>query len=154
VVWRLLLKNMSAQASLIVCDDIRFEITGKAIIVGMYTSDIVIPAPEYTIPQLFFLYFYECPIEERPTRIAIQLTLPGQPPILWQASPAIESVAIPEGRRGFIYRQIVPALGAVLRPGRIEARITTDRGDIDVRAPWIVQGQPMPVPNPSLEPTA
>lgn len=145
---------MSAQATLIVCDDVRLEMTGKAIIVGMYTTDIVIPAPEITVSHLYFLYIYECPIEERPTKLAIELTLPGERPILWDAHPGVGTVALPEERRWLIYRQIVPVFGGVLRPGRIETRITTDRGDIDIRAPWIVQGQPMPEAMPASEPTS
>lgn len=128
---------MSPHATVLVCDDIRFELDWKILIVGLYTSDIGIPFSPF-VANLSFLFIVETDIKRPPTKISFEVTLPEQNPVRhdFPVSP------IPEmpGRTTFIIRQLVRVPGAVLIPGRIQTRvILNDAEEINAVSNWIVQ---------------
>lgn len=133
------------QSTLLVCDDVRFEFNGKAILVGVYTADIVIPISPFTAGQIYFFFSFECGVDEIPKSLAFEVTLPGQKPLRWPVhiSPDIK---IPEDRRTAYVRQPCPVFSPQLIAGRIEAKVIHDRGEISVGAPWIVHMPPTSIP--------
>ncbi len=56
----------------IVCDEVRQEIGGKLIIIGMYTPDIGVPQIPFSLPILTFLVWAE---SDRPGDFHLQLRL-------------------------------------------------------------------------------
>lgn len=42
----------------LICDDVRVEVNGKLIIIGLYTPNILIPQLPFVLPSLSFLQFY------------------------------------------------------------------------------------------------
>jgi len=56
----------------LVCEDVRQEINGKFIILGLYTPDIVFPQIPTTLPSLTF---FQCLESDRPGHWSLTLTL-------------------------------------------------------------------------------
>jgi hypothetical protein len=126
---------MSIGATLIVCDDIRFEANGKFIVVGAYTGDIAIANAGDMTWQTIFLFSVDCPIATYPRRMEFSVTLPGHP-------PDISVYDVPDFVRTGLsgrwpYRHIIHVRHRVLNPGGIAARVICDSQVIDVAAPRI-----------------
>lgn len=124
---------MSAHATLIVCDDIRFEANGKFIVIGGYTGDIAIAASRDYAPQMLFLFSVDSPLVGFPRRMEFSVTLPGHPPdiSIHDVSDFVADPAIPR----WTYRHIVHVRNRALYPGKIAARVICDTQVIDVFAP-------------------
>jgi hypothetical protein len=129
---------MKSQATLLVCDEIRLEMTGKLILIGTYTSDMMIPAPGFVTPQMVFFLIFEGPLAERPTEgCKFEVTLPGQKPSEWPIIFQPNPPPVPEGRTKFIMRHGWAIQSPVLNPGHIKGRVITSKGEISVGGPWI-----------------
>jgi hypothetical protein len=132
------------------CDDIRIEITGKLMVWGMYTGDILIPSDGFVVPRLQLLFGVDGPLDSKPTALEIEVTLPGSEPRLER--PAIATLPpAPEGRTRWAMRHAVLFLGQPLSPGKIKAVVRIDGNEYVPSTPWIVL-PPQPAPNPG--PTA
>jgi hypothetical protein len=126
-------------ATLLACDDIRIEANGKLIIIGVYTGNIVLLAPEMPGTNLTFMFNLDVPIDEVPKNVAFEVVLPGEEPdrhALEITGPKLE----PHHTR-WCLKQVVVAAGKTLRPGRIDAKVVCDGEEIRVSAPWIVAPQ-------------
>ena len=52
------------QASVIVADEIYFNLHGKAILQGIYNTDLVIPSDPTAVPRLVFYYMIETDLSD------------------------------------------------------------------------------------------
>ena len=125
-------------ASVIVCDDILFGLTGKAYLHGVYTSDITIPGDELNLNQLVFYFTAETAKEKPFKKITLRVVPPGMPPAQFQM-PSIE--AIPQianhARPKMIVRAPLLMQQLVLRPGKIETTVITESEELDAGGIWI-----------------
>lgn len=127
---------MSISATLLVCDDLRIEMGGKVFIIGMYTGNISIAAPEVPVWQLIFLFSVDMPLDELPNTVTFEVTLPGSD-VDRHSFTIPEFAASPEHTRYYL-RQMMRVQNKPLRPGRIEAKVLCDEREVRVSTPWIV----------------
>ena len=135
---------MSVSATLLICDDIRFENTGKMLIVGGYTSDIAIPQADFNVGQLLFLFSLDAPISDFPREVKFEVVFPGDE--LRENAVVLPPLENLEGRTRWYLRQILNFNNQALRPGRIFARVVCDGQETLVGAPWIVLVPPIEEP--------
>lgn len=136
------------QATLLVADEIYYNLLGKAILQGIYHSDLIIPKDPTTAPQLLFYFIMESDIADPFRSLAVEVTLPESKPVRNQV---FVTIPLPptEGRTRLFSRHPLLIQAPVLRPGRIEAKIIHDTGEIIVGAPWIAVNPPTPPPKPN-----
>lgn len=139
---------MSRQAALLVADEIYYNLYGKAILQGIYHSDLVIPINPSTAPQLLFYFMMETDVADPFRSLAVEITLPGNPPVRNQVLVTfpIPPAAVQERTRLF-YRHPLLIQAPILRPGHIEAKVIHEGGEISVGSPWITPVPVMPKPN-------
>jgi hypothetical protein len=131
------------QASVLVADEVYFNLHGKAILHGIYNTDLVITSDQMTAPQLVFYFMIETDISEPFHSLSVQITLPGNDPIRHHVLvPPPQFVAAqaqmnPTRSRWYTRHPVlIPA--PVLRAGQIEAKVIHESGEIIVGSPWIV----------------
>jgi hypothetical protein len=126
---------MTRQASVLISDDFYVSLVGKFIIHGVYTSDIVIPTEQIIVPQLVFLFQVEADLNDMFQRLRVEVTLPEQTPRTLDV-PIAPPPPLPDRKRWLLR---IPFLvqQAVLRPGRIEAKVIHETGEIVATTPWI-----------------
>jgi hypothetical protein len=124
-------------ASVIVCDDILFGLTGKIFLNGVYTSDITIPGDQLSLNQLVFYFTIETPKSKPFKRIILNVTPPYTPAA--QYDVPIESVApiVNQDRPKMILRAPLLMQQLVLRPGKIETMVITESEELDAGGIWI-----------------
>jgi hypothetical protein len=133
------------QASVLLADEIFFNLYGKAILHGVYNTDLTIPNDPTLAPQLIFYFLMETDLSEPFKSLGVEVTLPKSEPIrgfVFLPPPqllAAQYQAQPERTRWYIRHPLLIPLPN-LRPGRIEAKVIHDGGEIQVVAPWIVLG--------------
>lgn len=126
---------MTINATVLVCDEIRFETSGKLFLIGMYPANIAIPTDDVAVGQLIFLFHFDCPIDEPPSTIAFEVTLPGGEP-----QRSVIQVDKPEANpkhTRWLFRHALTIQGQSLRLGKIGVRVTVDGQELDVSSPWI-----------------
>jgi hypothetical protein len=135
---------MERQASLLVADEIYYNLHGKAILHGIYHGDLTIPTDPSVSPQLIFFFMGETDVSDPFHTLAVEVKLPGASPV---RNPV--NVLPPEivknahaGRTRLYYRHPVLITAPVLKPGRIEAKLIHERGEISVTTPWISLNPP------------
>lgn len=133
---------MARQATLLVADEIYFNLHGKAIFQGIYHSDLAIPTNPSTAPQLIFYFMMEADVTDPFRSLTVEVTLPESAPVRNPVFviPPVPSIA---GVTKLFYRHPLLIQGPVLKPGRIEAKVIHEGGEIAVGAPWI---RPLGIP--------
>jgi hypothetical protein len=131
-------------ASLLVADEIYFNLYGKALLHGIYHHDLGIAVDPSSAPQLVFFFIAETDLSDPFQSFAVEVTLPGSEPIRNEVPfvPAPVVVAANPGKTRIPYRHPLLVPAPVLRPGQIKAKLIHEKGEIIVTAPWIVQNQP------------
>jgi hypothetical protein len=66
---------MRSQAFAIFCDDIRQEVTGKRMLIGVYGTDLVVPQFPVTLPQLCVETAIRVPREDRLEALSMNIYL-------------------------------------------------------------------------------
>jgi hypothetical protein len=122
-------------ASVFVCDDVLVSLNGKFNILGMYTGDTAIFA-EHPF-QLVFVFQIECDLDDPYRSLTLQVLMPGeeqprQMPVTF-ATPIVA-----EGRSRWALRYPFLVQTARLQPGRIEAKVIHDKGEIIAGYHWVV----------------
>ena len=135
-------QTVSVFGSMMVMDDARLEITGKAIFIGVYMSDIAIPSEPFIAGHLTFFFTVEGSLTERPNAITLEITLPGKNPQQWQMPLDSLKQPAPPDRKRFIIRQSCMLPMIELRTGKITGRVFSEMWDIPVDGPWITLVQP------------
>jgi hypothetical protein len=133
---------MSRQATLIIADEVYFNLYGKAILQGIYSNDLVIPTNPSTAPQLLFYFIIETETSEPFQSLSVEVTLP-------EATPVRNFVMIPPPQFFIAHAQANPERtritirhpmlmsAPVLRPGRIDAKAIYEAGEIAITPQWI-----------------
>jgi hypothetical protein len=136
---------MARQATLLVADEIYYNLHGKAILQGIYHTDLIIPINPTTVPQLIFYFMMETDAADAFRSLAVEVKLPESTPVRHQV---FVTFPVPpfEGRKVF-YRHPLLVQGPTLRPGRIEAKVIHEEGEILVGAPWIAPIPVLPKPH-------
>jgi hypothetical protein len=127
---------MTLQATLIICDDLAISLTGKFNASGVYTGDLL--AEKGKITQLSCLFIIEGDLDSTPKFITVEVKLPGELPVRSLQTPIDFGTEVPAGRTRWSYRYPLLITTPTLNPGRIEARVISDQGELLVTAPWIV----------------
>jgi hypothetical protein len=141
---------LTRQASLLVADEIYYNLYGKAILQGIYGGDLTIGSDPSFSPQLIFYFMMETDMSEPFQTLAIEVTLPNSQPIrnvVGIMPPELARLAGP-GRTRFFYRHPLLVQAPILKPGKIEAKVIHEKGEIVVGAPWIALN-PATTPNPN-----
>jgi hypothetical protein len=135
---------MPIQATLLISDDLLFSMQGKMTIVGAYAADINIVSDETPIQQLVCLFTVELDADNAPSVVGFEVTFPGEEP---------RKLSLPLGgqlgtadRKQVIMRVPLQISNAVLRPGRIGAKVIYDSHELSVGAPWVVNVSARPKP--------
>lgn len=135
------------RASVFVCDDVWVSLNGKFNVLGMYTGDIAISGREAHSPQLVFVFQIECDFTDPYRSLIAQVTLPGEEP----RQMTIPITPTPQGRKHWTIRWPFLVTLPTLRPGRIEAKVIHEKGELIAGDQWIVE---IPSPQVSVSPIA
>jgi hypothetical protein len=76
--------------SALICDDIRREITGKDILIGVYAGDIIVPQVPFSIPLT--LWFELSPEKTGPHKVSVRLSYAGEEVFKLEAGIDVQSV--------------------------------------------------------------
>ncbi len=130
-------------ASLLVADDLLFAMNGKYNITGVYTGDILIAVDPTMLPQLVFLFLIETDVTEPFHSLTLEIKMPGSEPV---RMPPVQIPPGPhiEGRTRQFLRWPQLVQNVRLSPGKIEAKVIHESGEIPVAGPWIVLAAPPP----------
>jgi hypothetical protein len=136
--------RVERRASVIVCDDILFGMTGKVFLQGVYTTDIIISGTELTLPQLVFYFSIESSKENLFKKLILKIAPPTLPP-LHQEIPIqnIQQLTNPD-RPKMIVRAPMMFQQIVLRPGKIETLVITESEELDAGGIWITSAHTNP----------
>ncbi|MBN9039838.1 MAG: hypothetical protein J0H38_01005 [Rhizobiales bacterium] len=127
------------KASVIVCDEFTWSLTGKANFFGVYVQDIVIPIPEVTINQMVFFFSVETDANDPFKQVELKVEFPGSPPFTQPIAMDALPMPPPAGRTKITYRFPIMLQQRVLRPGRIATSVIHERGELSAGGVWIVQ---------------
>jgi hypothetical protein len=130
---------MARQASLLVADEIFFNLQGKAILHGIYTGDLVIATVPAALAQLIFFFNAETDLSTPFKSLAVQVTLPESQTVTHVIPIEPHASQLLTERTTLFIRYPMFLPNPILRPGRIVAKLVHDRGEISVSAPWIVE---------------
>jgi hypothetical protein len=131
------------QAMVLVADEIFFNLHGKAILQGIYNSDLVINLPEIKAPQMVFYFMIETDLSQPFQSLSVQVTFPGSEPIqqgLFVPPPQLLAAQAQQDPKRLRWYTRHPMLvqAPTLRPGQIDAKVIHESGEIKVFTPWIV----------------
>ena len=136
-------------AALIIADEVYYNLHGKAILQGIYNTDLIIPVEPTQAPQLIFYFIIETDISEPFESLKVEVTLPGSAPhssfVLVPPPQFLRTQAETQKDRSRWYTRfplLIPA--PQLRPGKIEARVIHEKGEIPVTTHWIVLNPAFP----------
>jgi len=124
-------------ASVIVCDEILFSLTGKGFLQGVYTSDITIPSTELIVAQLVFFFSVETAKENPFKKIILKVTPPKTPATELEVPLATIPQIFNPNRPKMIVRVPMIIQQVVLRPGKIETKVITEGDELDAGGIWI-----------------
>jgi hypothetical protein len=131
------------QATVLLADEVFYNLNGKAVLHGVYNTDLTIPNNPTLVPQLIFYFIIETDFSEPFKSLGVEVTLPGNEPsrgIVFLPPPqllAAQLQAQPARTRWYTrHPLLIPA--PYLRPGHIEAKVIHESGEIKVDTPWIV----------------
>jgi hypothetical protein len=127
---------MSVSAALVVCEDMRFEVSGKFMLIGGYTGNIAIDPSRGVITRLIFLFIMEFDISDALENVTFHVDLPGGVSRAEKANFPNFPDGTENARR--IFRQVVFVDNQPPIPGPIIAKIKWDGGEHSVAAPSIV----------------
>ena len=94
------------QAAVLIADELFYNLQGKAILQGIYHSDLIIPTDPTLAPQLLFFFIIETDVSEPFHSLNVQVTLPGNPPVsnvVFVPPPQLITPHIQPGRTRFYF---------------------------------------------------
>ena len=133
---------MARQAMLLVADEIFFNLTGKAILNGIYTGNLLIGPATGFVPQLVFFFMVETDLSDPFRSLQAEVTFPESAPITSTVPVTWPIPLSPVDRTKFSVRWPMLLQNLTLRPGKINAKLIHESGEIIVSAPWIVSNAP------------
>ncbi len=124
-------------ASVIVCDEILFSLTGKSFLNGVYTGDITIPGDQLAVNQLVFYFTIETPKSKPFEKVILKVVPPYVPPAEFIVPFDTVQQFINKERPKIILRAPLLMQQLVLRPGKIETTVITESEELDAGGVWI-----------------
>lgn len=117
------------RSTFFVCDDVHVTLTGKLIMIGVYTADIIISEEGSSLGQLVFVFHVELEKDTKEKEFILEVTLPGEEKSLTMSAPI--GVQPKLSRRRFSYYTI-PFLvqNQKLQSGKIEAKVRLGKNEI------------------------
>jgi hypothetical protein len=76
--------------AVVMCDDIRREATGKDILIGVYSGDVVVPSFPVQVSSAFWLDIK--PKELGPAELELRVSLTGKEPVVLKAGIAVHQI--------------------------------------------------------------
>jgi hypothetical protein len=130
------------QASVIVCEDVTYTLSGKMNIQGVFTTDIGIPFEPYIAVQLVFVFLIETSPDDLFQKLELSVELPGGQQSLRHPIniPALRPAAGDSLRWSLKTPLLFPSV--ILHPGPIVTKVIHDKGEITTAAPFIVLNKP------------
>jgi uncharacterized protein DUF6941 len=129
------------KASVFVCDEVLFSLTGKLVAHGIYTTDdITIPSSELRAAQLVFVFSVEYPREESVSLATFKVLLPDAAPHEFTSAIVQRNAALLTAnlsRKFSSFMQPVLVQQPLLKPGPIKTTVTIDDDEIDAGTIWI-----------------
>jgi hypothetical protein len=129
--------KLQRTASVVVCDEILFGLTGKSFLQGLYTGDITIPGDQLSVNQLVFYFTVETP-KSNPFK---KITLRVVPPYMPAAQYDVPFESVPEiankDRPKMIVRAPLLMQQLLLRPGKVETTVLTESEELDAGGIWV-----------------
>jgi len=129
---------MARQATLLVADEIYYNLHGKAILQGVYSGDLTIPIDPSPAIQLIFYFIMETDLADPFKRLAVEVTLPKNQPV---RNPVLVMFPLPlppgQGPPRLFYRHPLLIQSPMLHAGPIEAKVIHESGEIIIGAPAI-----------------
>lgn len=127
------------KAFVVFCDEFHFNLTGKAILSGVYLHDILIFGQQTIIPQMVFFFQFEAEVKRPFKSILLRVKFPEQENA-YEMNVPIDFVSFnSEPRRTkIVYKQPFLIQSPILRPGRLEASVVDEDGIMDAGGIWIV----------------
>jgi hypothetical protein len=142
---------MAINASLLVCDQIRVENNGKLLLIGVYSGNIAIPFEPIPQISLTFLFSVDCPIDEYPSKVSYEVTLPNGSPTRQEiTSTPLEPN--PNHTR-WHFRHVLSVENQPLYTGKIKARVLFNDQELEISSPWIEMMAPAIVTNAFAPPS-
>jgi hypothetical protein len=131
--------KVQRRASVMVCDEILFGLTGKVYLQGVYTADITIPGGELHVNQLIFYFTAETSKEKPFKKITLKVVAPEMPPAQFEL-PTVEVLPqiANDARPKMIMRAPLLMQQLVLKPGKIETTVITESEELDAGGIWVV----------------
>jgi hypothetical protein len=120
-------------AVLLAADEVLYTLNGKIHLQGVYTGNIFINFTPSYIAQLVLMFIVETDSHEPFQSLTLEATLPGGGPVRTTV-PLVGGMGIPGGRITIKYPLLI---SQALMPGRIEAKVIHEHGEIWVNAPHI-----------------
>ncbi len=123
----------------IFCDDIRFEVSGKISLIGIYSAVMFVKEFPTILPQLWAsIYFVQSPNETRPLSLRLLLEVKGEDRILQEAKIEHPSSIPPGETEGFQMSQMNLQLQMqhfqISEEGRLKVRAYRDNDEIRLGA--------------------
>lgn len=142
---------MTRTASVLVADEMYFNLIGKAILQGIYHTDLAIPTVPSVAQQLLFYFMVETTVDEPFQTLEVEVSLPESPPIRQpiHVFPAAALIAANPERTHLYYRHPMLIPNPSLRPGKIVAKVIHESGEIIVATPWVTHLVTTPAGAPS-----
>lgn len=139
---------MTIQATALVCDDVRFEVNGKYIVIGLYSGDILINQEPFTASQMFFIFLVEGEISTDQFKwLEFEVTFPGNEPtrVRHPGDPKWSDFTrntVNQDRTRWWVKYPLRISPVVLRPGRVITKVIHDKGEIACTSAWVVLKSP------------
>jgi hypothetical protein len=130
-------------ASVIVCDEALFSVTGKAYLNGVYPSDITISGDALQIHQLVFYFAAETPKDKPFKKLTLKATFPGSGSTQFEINvDAVQQVHNP-ARPKMVVRAPLLVQQILLKPGKIETKVIDETGaELDAGGIWVTTTVP------------
>jgi len=128
-------------ASVIVCDDFTWSLTGKANLIGVYVQDILIPSVELPINQMVFFFTVQTGADDPFQHLALKVNFPGDEPIIQPIPISVPESPRPVERTKLFFRLPILVQQRILRPGKIATSVIHERGELDAGGVWIIHPQ-------------
>jgi len=132
------------KATVLVCDEVTFSLTGKFNIFGIYTGDISIPHDPTPITQLAFLFIIETDMQDIFKSLTCEITVPNLPLVRQDIAIPL-NINVQPNRPRLVIRWPIVLPNLLLSPGAITSRVIHDKGEINTGGVFIsVVSRPLP----------
>ena len=141
----------------IFCEDVRQEITGKMLHIGVYSAELITPSYPLLLPKLAVVAYFGHPLEDKSSGkswkpLSLSLVLDEEVLLELEHLNSEETPEPLEGSRGHLMTLMMAmAPFQLARPGRLRVKIRCDNG-AEVLSNALVCRVPLPSETEQSEP--